>query len=54
VLVRDAASLDRAFQQEASYLFHDKDQPGFDFIHRAPSTCPPPRTPAGAGCGWCS
>ena len=34
VLVRDASSLDRAFQQEASYLFHDKDQPGFDFIHR--------------------
>jgi L-2,4-diaminobutyrate decarboxylase len=34
VLVRDAASLDRAFQQEASYLFHQKDQPGFDFIHR--------------------
>jgi L-2,4-diaminobutyrate decarboxylase len=34
VLVRDAASLDRAFQQEASYLFHEKDQPGFDFIHR--------------------
>jgi L-2,4-diaminobutyrate decarboxylase len=34
VLVRDAASLDRAFQQEPSYLFHDKDQPGFDFIHR--------------------
>jgi L-2,4-diaminobutyrate decarboxylase len=34
VLVRDASSLDRAFQQEASYLFHEKDQPGFDFIHR--------------------
>jgi L-2,4-diaminobutyrate decarboxylase len=34
VLVRDASSLDRAFQQEASYLFHDKEQPGFDFIHR--------------------
>jgi glutamate/tyrosine decarboxylase-like PLP-dependent enzyme len=34
VLVRDASSLDRAFQQEASYLFHDKDQPGFDFNHR--------------------
>jgi L-2,4-diaminobutyrate decarboxylase len=35
VLVRDGATLDRAFQQEASYLFHDKEQPGFDFIHRA-------------------
>lgn len=34
VLVRDRRDLDRAFQQEASYLFHDKDQPGFDFIHR--------------------
>jgi L-2,4-diaminobutyrate decarboxylase len=34
VLVREAANLDRAFQQEASYLFHEKDQPGFDFIHR--------------------
>ena len=34
VLVRDHADLDRAFQQEASYLFHDKDQPGFDSIHR--------------------
>jgi L-2,4-diaminobutyrate decarboxylase len=34
VLVRDHQDLDRAFQQEASYLFHDKDQPGFDFLHR--------------------
>ena len=34
VLVRDARTLDRAFQQEASYLFHDKEQPGYDFIHR--------------------
>jgi L-2,4-diaminobutyrate decarboxylase len=34
VLVRDARTLDAAFEQEASYLFHDKDQPGFDFIHR--------------------
>ena len=34
VLVRDARTLDAAFQQEASYLFHDKDQPGVDFIHR--------------------
>lgn len=34
VLVRDRGDLDRAFQQEASYLFHEKDQPGFDFIQR--------------------
>ncbi len=34
VLVRDAGTLDRAFHQEASYLFHEKEQPGFDFIHR--------------------
>jgi L-2,4-diaminobutyrate decarboxylase len=34
VLVRDARTLDRAFQQEASYLFHEKEQPGYDFIHR--------------------
>jgi L-2,4-diaminobutyrate decarboxylase len=34
VLLRDHRDLDRAFQQEASYLFHEKDQPGFDFIHR--------------------
>lgn len=34
VLVRDARDLDRAFREDASYLFHDKDQPGFDFIHR--------------------
>lgn len=34
VLVRDARALDGAFQQEASYLFHDKEQPGFDFLHR--------------------
>jgi L-2,4-diaminobutyrate decarboxylase len=34
VLVRDARTLDAAFEQEASYLFHDKEQPGFDFIHR--------------------
>jgi L-2,4-diaminobutyrate decarboxylase len=35
LLVRDGRTLDNAFQQEASYLFHDKVQPGFDFIHRA-------------------
>ncbi len=34
VLVRDGRTLDQAFQQEASYLFHEKEQPGFDFIHR--------------------
>ncbi|NVO14403.1 MAG: aminotransferase class V-fold PLP-dependent enzyme [Rhodoplanes sp.] len=34
VLVRDHADLDHAFREEASYLFHEKDQPGFDFIHR--------------------
>lgn len=34
VLVRDGRDLDGAFQQEAGYLFHDKDQPGIDFIHR--------------------
>jgi L-2,4-diaminobutyrate decarboxylase len=34
VLVRDARDLDGAFRQEASYLFHDKAQPGVDFIHR--------------------
>jgi len=34
VLVRDARTLDAAFQQDASYLFHDKVQPGFDSLHR--------------------
>ncbi len=34
VLVRDSRTIDHAFQQEASYLFHDKEQPGVDFIHR--------------------
>ncbi len=33
VLVADAQALDHAFSEEASYLFHDKDQPGFDSIH---------------------
>jgi len=32
VLVREAASLYGALQQDASYLFHVKEQPGFDFI----------------------
>ncbi len=34
VLVHDGRALDAAFHQEASYLFHEKEQPGFDFIHR--------------------
>ncbi len=34
VLVRDHRHLDNAFQTEASYLIHEKDQPGFDFLLR--------------------
>jgi L-2,4-diaminobutyrate decarboxylase len=34
LLVRDARNLDNAFTQEASYLFHPKEKPGFDFLHR--------------------
>lgn len=34
VLTRDATALDGAFRQEASYLFHEKDEPGYDFLHR--------------------
>lgn len=34
VLVRDHRTLDGAFQQEASYLLHEKSQPGFDFLLR--------------------
>jgi L-2,4-diaminobutyrate decarboxylase len=34
LLVRDHRRLDSTFQQEASYLFHAKEQPGFDFIQR--------------------
>ena len=34
LLVRDAQNLDKAFTQEASYLFHAKEQPGYDFVHR--------------------
>jgi len=34
VLMRDHRDLDRAFEQEASYLFHDKKQPGVDFMRR--------------------
>jgi L-2,4-diaminobutyrate decarboxylase len=35
VLVRDGRHLDGAFQQDASYLFHAKDEPGFDFMPRS-------------------
>jgi L-2,4-diaminobutyrate decarboxylase len=35
LLVRDHRAIDSAFSQQASYLFHDKEQPGFDFLHRA-------------------
>jgi L-2,4-diaminobutyrate decarboxylase len=34
LLVRDDRTLDTAFQQQASYLFHDKEQPGIDLGHR--------------------
>jgi L-2,4-diaminobutyrate decarboxylase len=34
LLVREARSLDEAFTQEASYLFYEKEQPGYDFLHR--------------------
>ncbi|RPI20065.1 MAG: diaminobutyrate decarboxylase [Acidobacteriales bacterium] len=34
LLVRDANALDAAFHQDASYLFHRKQQPGFDSLHR--------------------
>ena len=34
LLVRDAKTLDTAFHQDASYLFHSKQQPGFDSLHR--------------------
>jgi L-2,4-diaminobutyrate decarboxylase len=34
LLVRDARMIDEAFTQEASYLFHAKEQPGYDFLHR--------------------
>lgn len=35
LLVRDSEDLDQAFQQEGSYLFHEKEQTGVDFAHRA-------------------
>ena len=47
VLVKDARTIDLAFQQEASYIFHEKDQPGFDFIHRTVEC-----TKAGLGLKW--
>ncbi|MCB1627608.1 MAG: aminotransferase class V-fold PLP-dependent enzyme [Xanthomonadales bacterium] len=34
VLYRDERACNQAFEQEASYLFHDKGLPGFDFLHR--------------------
>jgi L-2,4-diaminobutyrate decarboxylase len=34
VLVRDHRDLEGAFREEASYLFHEKEQPGVDLIHR--------------------
>ena len=34
LLVRDARTLDRVFEHKASYLFHEKKQPGFDFIQQ--------------------
>jgi len=34
LLVRDHEDIDNAFKQDASYLFHEKEQPGFDFMHR--------------------
>jgi L-2,4-diaminobutyrate decarboxylase len=34
VLVRRLSTLEGAFRDEASYLFHDKDEPGLDLIHR--------------------
>lgn len=34
LLVRDHRAIDHAFTQEASYLFHEKEQPGVDMLHR--------------------
>ncbi len=34
LLVKDHKDLDTAFEQKASYIFHEKEQPGYDFIHR--------------------
>ena len=35
VLVRDHRTLESAFQQQASYLFHDREQPGIDLAPQA-------------------
>lgn len=32
LLVKDASALDRTFQSKAEYLFHEKKNPGFDFL----------------------
>lgn len=34
LMVKEAKHLDLVFEQKASYLFHDKAQPGFDFIQQ--------------------
>jgi L-2,4-diaminobutyrate decarboxylase len=34
VLVKDHRHLDNAYQTEASYLLHEKEQPGYDFLLR--------------------
>ena len=34
LLVRDHIYIDQAFEQTGSYIFYEKDQPGFDFINR--------------------
>jgi L-2,4-diaminobutyrate decarboxylase len=34
LLVKDAKTLDHAFEHTASYIFHEKKQPGFDFIQQ--------------------
>jgi L-2,4-diaminobutyrate decarboxylase len=47
ILVKDFRTIDQAFQQEASYLFHQKEQPGFDFIHRTVEC-----TKTGLGLKW--
>ncbi|MGD2185559.1 MAG: pyridoxal-dependent decarboxylase [Desulfobacterales bacterium] len=47
LLVKDFRTIDQAFQQEASYLFHEKEQPGFDFIQRTVEC-----TKAGLGLKW--
>lgn len=35
LLVRNHRDIDRTFQQDASYLFHDQEQPGVDFGERS-------------------